>query len=130
MNAELRDYFDEQLESVVAELPPRVHELLEEVPMYIEDFPSRKMMHDLGIRYRAGLCGLYTGIPLTNRQVGQSGVLSDVIHIFREGVLSLASDGRGNIDEAELRKQIRITVLHELGHHHGLTEEELEELGY
>jgi len=114
----------------VEELPPRVHQLLDEVPMYIEDYPSRKMMRDLGVRYRAGLCGLYTGIPLTKRHVEQSGVLSDVIYIFREGVLSLASDRSGKIDEGELREQIRITVLHELGHHHGLTEEELEELGY
>ena len=130
MNDHLRDYFDQQLESVVAELPPRVHQLLGEVPMYIEDYPSRKMMRELGIAYRAGLCGLYTGIPLTRRHVDQAGVLSDVIHIFREGVISLASDARGKIDEAELRKQIRITILHELGHHHGLDEDELEALGY
>lgn len=98
--------------------------------MYIEDYPSQKMMRDLGIRYRAGLCGLYTGIPLTQRRVEQSGVLSDVIHIFREGVMGLATDHRGKLDEAELRKQIRITILHELGHHHGLDEDELEAMGY
>ncbi len=42
----------------------------------------------------------------------------------------MATDRRGRVDEAELRRQIRITILHELGHHHGLTEEDLEELGY
>ncbi len=130
MNDHLRDYFDQQLESVVAELPPRVHQLLGEVPMYIEDYPSRKMMRELGIAYRAGLCGLYTGIPLTRRHVDQAGVLSDVIHIFREGVISLASDARGKIDDTALRNQSRITILHELGHHHGLDEDELEALGY
>ena len=130
MNGELRDYFDRHLEAVVDALPPRVHQLLDEVPMFIEDYPSQEMLRDLGIPHRAGLCGLYTGIPLTNRRIEQSGVLSDVIHIFREGILGMATDGRGNIDEAELRNQIRITVLHELGHHHGLGEEELESMGY
>jgi predicted Zn-dependent protease with MMP-like domain len=42
----------------------------------------------------------------------------------------MATDPSGEIDEAELRRQIRITILHELGHYHGLTEAELEELGY
>jgi predicted Zn-dependent protease with MMP-like domain len=130
LSDQLRDYFDEQLESVVEELPATVHRLLDEVPMYVEDFPSHKMMRDLGIRHRSNLCGLYTGIPLGSRRVDTSGVMSDVIYIFREGVMSLATDHRGKIDQAELRRQIRITILHELGHHHGLDEDELEAMGY
>ena len=130
MDAHLRDYFDKILEEVVEALPAQARDLLDEVPMYVEDYPSQRMMLDLGIQHRSGLCGLYTGIPLGQRRVEQSGVLSDVIHVFREGVFMLATDRRGKIDESELRKQIRITVLHELGHHFGMTEEELEELGY
>ena len=130
MDSATRDYFDQQLEVVVDALPERVHQLLEEVPMFIEDYPSPELMKQLGVRHRGHLCGLYTGIPLTQRRVEQSGVLSDVIHIFREGVLNLASDRQGRIDEQELRRQIRITVLHELGHHHGMTEDDLESMGY
>jgi predicted Zn-dependent protease with MMP-like domain len=44
--------------------------------------------------------------------------------------MALATDQDGRVNEAELRRQIRITVLHELGHHHGLDEDELERLGY
>ena len=130
MDDHLRDYFDRLLEEVVEALPPAARQLLDEVPMYVEDFPSPRMMQELGIAHRSHLCGLYTGIPLGERRVEQSGVLSDVIHVFREGVCLLATDRRGKIDEGELRNQIRITILHELGHHHGLTEEELEALGY
>jgi predicted Zn-dependent protease with MMP-like domain len=130
MERTLRDYFDTQLEAVLAELPQRVHDLLDEVPMIVEDYPSPELMRKMGIRRRVDLCGLYTGIPLTARSVEHSGVLSDAIHLFREGVLSLAIDGNHQIDEAELRRQIRITILHELGHYHGLTEKDLEELGY
>ena len=59
-----------------------------------------------------------------------SGILPDVVTIYREGILSAAADRRGRISGDRLRQQIRITILHELAHHHGLTEEELRKLGY
>ena len=130
MDTALREYFDEQLELVLAGLPQQVHELLDEVPMIVEDYPSPQIMRKMGVRRRGDLCGLYTGIPLTDRSVEHSGVLSDAVHIFREGILSMATDRRGRIDEEELRRQIRITILHELGHHHGFDEDDLEALGY
>jgi len=130
MDAGLRDYFDQQFDGVLAAMPEQVHKLLDEVTMYVEDYPSASVLRRMGIRHRRQLCGLYTGIPLDSRSVEHSGVLSDAIHIYREGILSLATDGRGDIDEPELRRQMRITVLHELGHHFGMTERDLRELGY
>src|SRR5688500_189328 len=118
MHASLRDYFDEQLEAVLAELPRQVTALLDETPLAVEDYPSRELLRRVGLRHRGALCGLYTGIPLTARGGTHSGILSDVIHVFREGVLTLSTDDRGEIDEAELRRQIRITILPELGHLH------------
>jgi predicted Zn-dependent protease with MMP-like domain len=130
MKSELRDYFDRQLDGVVSQMPPRVHELLQDVTLYVEDHPSREVMRQMGVRRRSQLCGLYSGVPLTQRHVELSGVLSDAVYIYREGILAMATDRSGRVDEDELRRQIRITVLHELGHHHGLGERELEELGY
>ena len=130
MRDDERQYFGEQLEQVMSQMPKMVHDLLERVPMYIEDHPSEKTMREMGIHHPSQLQGLYTGIPLTSRSVDQSGVLSDVIHIYRQGILAQATDHGGHVDETELRRQIRITVLHELGHHHGLDEDELRELGY
>lgn len=130
MKQEERDYFDEQLDRVMEKMPPQVHALLKKVPMFVEDYPSTEIMRRMGVRHRQQLCGLYTGIPLTNRSIMQSGVLSDVIHIYREGILAMAVDASGHVDETTLREQIRITVLHELGHHHGLDEDDLRELGY
>jgi predicted Zn-dependent protease with MMP-like domain len=129
MNDRLRDYFDEHLEAVLAELPPQVQGLLDEVPMIVEDHPSRELMRKMGAG-RSELCGLHTGVALTDRSVEQSGIPSNAIFVFREGVLSLATGRGGRIDENELRRQIRITILHELGHYHGLDEDELESLGY
>ena len=72
-------------------------------------------------------------VPLlltTQQQIEQSGILSQTVHLYREGILAMASDENGEVDEEELRRQIRLTILHEFGHHHGFNEDELEELGY
>ena len=130
MNRKWRAYFDRQLEWVLTQVPERVHELLAEVTLYVEDYPAPEILRRMGLRRRRSLCGLYTGIPLTHKQVEASGVLSDAIYLYREGILSLAVDDSGAVDEDELRRQIRITLLHELGHYHGLSERELRELGY
>jgi predicted Zn-dependent protease with MMP-like domain len=125
-----REFFDRQFDAVMAEMPPQVHDLLKEVPLYVEDYPSREVMKRTRVRRRSHLQGLYSGIPLGDKSVSHSGVLSDVVQIYREGIMALAIDEHGKLNEQELRRQIRITVLHELGHYHGMTEEELEELGY
>jgi predicted Zn-dependent protease with MMP-like domain len=130
MKDSLRDYFDAQVDWVLDHCPPQVHELLEEVAMYVEDHPPRRLMQEMGVRRRRDLCGLHTGIPLTERSVLISGVPTNAIYLYREGILWLATDQRGRIDQEELRRQIRITLLHELGHYHGLDEDELEALGY
>jgi predicted Zn-dependent protease with MMP-like domain len=128
-STELRQLFDEQLEIVLAELPQQVKDLIDQVPLVVEDYPSADVMRRTRVRHRGDLCGLYTGIPLIHRSVEHSGVPSDVIHIFRQGILSQARKS-GDIDLPQLRKQIRLTILHEYGHHHGLTERELRKLGY
>jgi predicted Zn-dependent protease with MMP-like domain len=81
------------------------------------------------VRHRSHLCGLYTGIPLIKRSIGDSGVPSDVIHIYRLGILSQSRHG-GTIEPGKLRDEIRRTILHEYGHHVGLNERELRDLGY
>jgi predicted Zn-dependent protease with MMP-like domain len=130
MNPELRDVFDQQLEQVLPALPQQVRDFMEKVPLVVEDYPSPAVMRRAGVRHRSALCGLYTGIPLIKRSVNDWGVPSDVIHIFRQGILSQARTRDGGIDDAELRKQIRFTILHEYGHHVGLSERELRALGY
>jgi len=130
MQPHQRDRFDRELDEVLAEMPPLVHELINEVPLVVEDYPSAKTAKELGIRRRDDLCGLYSGIPLSDRSIEHSGVLSDVVTIYREGIIRAASDERGYVHLENLRKQIRITILHELGHHHGLDEDQLHELGY
>jgi predicted Zn-dependent protease with MMP-like domain len=133
MNDKLRDFFDMRLEQVLDALPERVIRLFDETPLHVEDYPSDEIIREKGLSHRDELCGLFTGVPLTEQQMTADRFeFADptTITISREGIMKMASDDDGHLSEKELLRQIRITVLHELGHHHGMSEEELDELGY
>jgi predicted Zn-dependent protease with MMP-like domain len=130
ISPEIRQFFDERVELVVAELPQQVKDFMDRVPLFVEDYPSPQVMREMRIRHPANLLGLYSGVPLIKRSVDQTRTMSDVIHIYRLGILSSSRSRVGSINEAELRKQIRKTILHEYGHHVGLSERDLSELGY
>jgi predicted Zn-dependent protease with MMP-like domain len=108
------DRFQEIVAQVLDDLPPWVLERLDNVEVLIEDDPP----HD-----QPGLLGLYEGIPLTSRMSGYSGVLPDRITLFRSTLLAAAGG------EPDLRRVIRDTVVHEVAHFFGISDDRLEELG-
>ena len=116
--------FEQLVEQALAELPEQLATFLEEVPVEIRPRPTRKQLERVGLEEDQLLLGLYDGVPLTMRSVEHSGVRPAVIYIFKEDV-ELASDS-----ESELIDQVRTTVLHEIGHHFGMDEDDLDELGY
>jgi len=124
-----RRRFDRLLDEEVAALPAHLAALLEEAPLIVDDLPDPAMLEELGMQDEPldSLCGLYTGIALTERSV--EGVdLPETIHLFRAGILAHA--GGWEAGEDAVREEIRITLLHEIGHHFGLDEDDLEGLGY
>lgn len=112
------------VERALAELPEPFAGYLEEVPVEIREQPTRKQLKSVGLGENELLLGLYQGIPLTERSVEHSGQPPGVIFVFQEDV-ELVCDS-----EADLVREVRTTVLHELGHHFGLDEDDLERLGY
>jgi len=130
-----RQIFDEVLDQTIAQLPPELHELLEEVPLIVEDEPGEALIADVLDGTAGGdLCGLHWGTPLTDRSVEASAALPDRMMLFRGPIMRLAGYhgvgtglARGLM---ELRKQVKITLLHEIGHHFGLDEDDLAGLGY
>ena len=76
------------------------------------------------------LCGLHTGSGITERGVDDTGLLPDQIHLFREGIVDTADGWDQEHADELIYEEIRITLLHELGHHFGLDEDDLDELGY
>jgi predicted Zn-dependent protease with MMP-like domain len=119
-----REDFGELVETALEELPEEFRQFLEEVPIEICDHPSPGQLHRAKVPPHGLLLGLYEGRPRTRRSVEDSGVMPDVIYIFQEHIEAVART------REELVRQVRITVLHEIGHHFGMSEEDLEKLGY
>jgi predicted Zn-dependent protease with MMP-like domain len=105
--------FEDVVRSALDAIPPEIASALRNVAVVVEE----ENLDD------PDLYGLFEGIPLTEGGPGP-GDLPNRIAIYR---LPLEADFA---DEAELRDEIRVTVLHELGHYFGLDEDRLEELGY
>lgn len=136
MTPEERDRFDALLEEEIESLPPAIRALLDESPVIVEDHPDPALLAELGMEPDDILCGLHTGVPITERSVEHPDM--ETIHLFREGILDMAGgweewkdeNGEPLGGEELIREEIRITLLHEIGHHFGLDENDLERLGY
>ncbi|MHC4995491.1 MAG: metallopeptidase family protein [Planctomycetota bacterium] len=127
---EERDFFDQVLEEVLDALPLSIHNLFHEIPLIIDDQPDPAVLEEMGIDDPGELCGLHTGTPLTERSIEGESHPPDTVHIFRDGILNQALDAEGYVDPNHLKEQIRITILHEYGHHFGLDEDDLAAHGY
>lgn len=120
----MRPDFDGMLRKAIDELPKMFRKALVNVAIVVEDRPPGWLLRELGVPPGESLYGFYHGIPLPERSVEHSGTLPDKISIYRD---PLEKDFR---DPAELSEEIRITLLHEIGHYFGMDEEELARLDY
>src|SRR4051812_20317613 len=104
--------FGELVEQALAELPEEFVEFVEEVPIEIHDSPTgqQRRILDSGERRGGLLLGLYVGRPRTQRHVEDSGTMPDVIYIFQRPIEEVSES------EEHLIRQVRTTVLHEIGH--------------
>lgn len=116
--------FDRVLRQVIRELPAMFRESLDNVAIVVEERPPAWLLEELGIVPGETLYGFYHGIPLPERSVLDSGNLPDRISLYRA---PLEEDFR---DAGELERQIRMTLLHEIGHYFGMDEEDLARFGY
>jgi predicted Zn-dependent protease with MMP-like domain len=116
--------FSELVQQAMEELPAEFAQFVEEVPVEVRDRPGPREMENLHLKAGQVLLGLYRGRPRTVRSVEDSGTMPDVIYIFQEPIEQVCGS------EEELVAQVRTTVLHEIGHHFGMSEEDLARLGY
>ncbi len=105
--------FEEMVEAALDSLPERLGRLMSNVAVTVQDEPGPP-----------GLLGLYEGIPLTSRTTGYAGVLPDRITIYRLAICAVCET------EDEVIDQVRRTVVHEVGHHFGISDTRLTELGW
>lgn len=118
--------FEEAVRDGLDEVPTQLLDILDNVAFFIEDEPgSEHADPGLSPEENAELLGIYLGTPLTERGEGWAmGALPDRIVLFRGPLTRMCRD----MDE--LREEIAITIVHEAGHHVGIDEERLHELGW
>lgn len=110
---------------VLRKLPLQFRSRLDNLQIVIEKRPAPTLLRDLGLDPRRDtIYGIYQGVPLPERSVFNPPLLPDKITIFSEPLLSDFPDPE------ELKEQLRATVLHELAHYFGMSDDEIEDLGY
>jgi predicted Zn-dependent protease with MMP-like domain len=105
--------FERMVSTALDSLPPDLGHMMRNVAVVVA--------HEPGPR---GLLGLYQGIPLTSRTSNYAGVLPDKITIYRLAICAICDS------ETEVIEQVRRTVVHEVGHHFGISDQRLRELGW
>ena len=116
--------FDEIVTQAIARIPIEIRQHLENILITVQDEPDDEMMAETGISAGETLFGLYWGVPLTERSVIDPPLYPDIIYIFKKP-LEQSFFTRG-----ELIEEIEITVVHEVAHALGLSDAELDSLGY
>ena len=105
--------FAELVTEALDDIPADLGRLMDNVALFIDDeSPPR------------GLLGRYEGIPLTRRETYGGLAMPDRITIFRRAICAACRD------EAEVKQQVRVTVVHEVAHHFGIDDDRLDELGW
>jgi predicted Zn-dependent protease with MMP-like domain len=117
-----RAAFDRLVAEAVASIPKRFRDAMHNIAIVVEDAPSRELLDELEIEPPDTLFGLYQGIPLTERRWDYGNALPDRILLFQE------PHERASRDEDDLVGAIAETLIHEIGHYFGLSEEEIEEI--
>jgi predicted Zn-dependent protease with MMP-like domain len=105
--------FEEMVSRALDGLPADLGHMMRNVAVTVEPGPGPP-----------GLLGLYEGIPLTSRGSFYAGALPDRITIYQQAICAICDT------EDQVAEQVRRTVIHEVGHHFGITDERLRELGW
>ena len=116
--SEFRKLVDDALESI----PDRFRDAMQNIAIVVEDEPTLQQLHDVDLEPPETLLGLYQGTPLTERGWAHGNVLPDKITLF-QGPIEDSSD-----DDDDTVIAIGETLIHEIGHYFGLSEEEIEEI--
>ncbi len=116
-----RQRFEELVADALDSIPERLGKVMDNVAVIVEDWPAPEQSVGSGHT----LLGLYQGVDLTRRSpLSYAGAMPDKIFIFRGPISDLARD------EAELARLVRTTVIHEVAHHFGISDQRLQELGW
>ncbi len=118
------DAFDLIVDRAIRRIPDEIRCVLRNVLISVQPEPAPELLEELGIPPEESLMGLYQGVSLSERSVMDPPLYPDTIFIF-QGPLEDACETR-----EEMEREIEVTVVHEIAHFLGMSEERLAELGY
>ena len=117
-----RERFEKLVVEAMALIPKRFRLEMKNIAVVVEDEPSAELLVEMEIEPPDSLYGLYQGTPLPERTWGYGNTLPDRVTLFRKPI------EEDSEDEDEVRAVIGETLIHEVGHYFGLSEEEIEEI--
>jgi predicted Zn-dependent protease with MMP-like domain len=117
-----RDQFRQRVDQALASIPADFRAAMSNIAIVIEDEPTAAQLDEVGVEPPDTLLGLYEGTPLTERPWAHGNALPDKITLFQGPILD-SSDSDEDVIAA-----IGETLIHEIGHYFGLSEEAIEDI--
>lgn len=116
--------FEKIVKRSIRRIPPEIRRHLDNILITVQRRPSQDLLEEVDLPAGESLLGLFTGVPLMERSVIEPPLYPDTIFLFQEPLEEICETTE------ELEEQIEITVVHEIAHAIGISEERLLELGY
>ena len=117
-----REEFERLVAEAVTLIPRRFRQEIRNLAVVVEDAPSLELLDEMDIEPPDSLYGLYQGTPLTERSWAHGNQLPDRITLYQQPIEADCDD------EDEVRAVIGETLIHEIGHYFGMSEEQIEEI--
>jgi predicted Zn-dependent protease with MMP-like domain len=115
--------FEEIAEHAYRRLPSRFRALTGDLLIRIEDFPTDEVLDSLGLKSEFDLLGLYSGIDLARKSVLDVSTVPDMVFLYRRPILDYWAE-----HEETLGAIIAHVLIHEIGHHFGLSDADMEQI--
>lgn len=113
--------FEDAVSAAIDALPDDFRNQLDNVAFMVEEFPDEDTLAEMECETPYDLLGLYRGWPITERGSEYHGTLPDTIHLYRQPILAWCGEYREPVVDC-----IVDTVIHEVGHYYGFSDDELE----
>ncbi|HEX6975479.1 MAG TPA: metallopeptidase family protein [Vicinamibacterales bacterium] len=117
-----REQFEQLVEEALRDIPRRFRTEMKNIAIVVEDEPSADLLEEMEIEPPDSLFGLYQGTPLPERSWAHGNTLPDRISLYRRPIEEASED------HEDVIVCIAETLIHEIGHYFGLSEEEIEEI--
>ena len=117
------DEFEELATAALESLPQPFRDLVRDVRCYVAEFAEENVLDELGIESEFDLMGLFTGVGMAQEGITPTGRMPNTVHLYRRPILDYWAE-----HEETLGTVVTHVLIHEMGHHFGFSDEDMEGL--